>query len=445
MILHGIRHAKSVLALSASLLLICPVAAEDGAVPPLPEQKPAQADSKPEAAASGTTTGAEPKPAAAAPTAGAESHSQAKPGEPAANEPTQKEHKVAPEPLGKEEALREPALPARAAAGRPIKLYGRIEELCAGKGAKIPLKMQALTPLRDTSLDAKLAASATTLAGKASTLAAKAAALQVYPMDYRGSWSGQVTVNSANFDPAYFEMDAAEARKESELLRPGIKGSYSVTFYQGNNNRIQMQPSQVVFQGSDTMGNQMKLLGKSDPRLKGMMGANNPLMANMQIPIMFALHMGTPILAGEIGVTGNQMSSELMKSSLKEVAKGVLESQFVTRERERDPETGKTKDGFSESVLRFTRLNNQQLYLQAAYVYYRKDGHFLAKYILYGTLERGNGQPAAYPSPMANPFGLPGMGNQANPFGQMAPGGKPADLIQQMNQMQNMIKKMSGQ
>jgi hypothetical protein len=181
--------------------------------------------------------------------------------------------------------------------------------------------------------------------------------------------------------------------------------------------------------------------------MKGMFGsAANPMMANMQVPIIIALHMGTPIQAGEIGVTGNETSSELMKSNLKELTKGTLESQIVTREHDRNPETGKVQDGFAESVLRFTRLNNRQLYLQAAHVYYRKDGHFLCKYLLYGTLDRTEGQTTGYPG-LANPFSgiMPGFGKGANPFGGMTPGGKAPNLQDQMNQLQDMMKRMNGQ
>lgn len=322
--------------------------------------------------------------------------------------------------------------------GQPIKLYGRIEELCQIKGAKIPLKMQAMTPIRDSSLDGR--GSAAALSGKAATMRARTEIAQVFPDDYRGSWSGQITINSANYDPAYFLFDAQEAKKEAEMLKPGTKGNYTVNFYLGSNNKIQMQPSQVMFTGVDTMGNQLKVLEKSNPGMKSMLGAAaNPMMANMQMPVYFALHMGTPITNGDPGLTGNKLTSELMKSELKELKKGVLESQIVTKEHTYNPESHKSQDGFSESVLRFTRLNSRQLYLQAAYVYYRHDGHFLAKYIFYGTLDRSTGQAAA-PAQMVIPFGSGGT----SPFGQM-PGGQAGSLQEQMNQMQNMLKKMSGQ
>ena len=330
---------------------------------------------------------------------------------------------------------------------QPLKLYGRIEELSAGVGARIPLKMKAMVPMRDTSLDTKLQA-------KATTLSAAAAETQTYPVDFRGSWSGEVTINSSNFDPSYFASSPEESRKESTMMKPGTKGQYNVTFYQDRFNKIQMQPSQIVFQGSESMGSQMKILEKSNPQMGAMFG-NNPMMSGMQVPVMFSLHMGTPISSAETGVTGNQLRSDLMKSNLRQLSKDVVESQIVTKEFDRDPQTGVVRNGFSESVLRFTHLNNNRLYLQAAYVYYRADGHFQCKYIFYGTLDRSNGQSAATPNPMS-PFGglLPGMGGAgngaANPFGGLMPGGAGAgggaqNLQQQMNQMQNMLKKMTGQ
>jgi hypothetical protein len=262
-----------------------------------------------------------------------------------------------------------------------------------------------------------------------------------------------VTINSSNFDPSYFAADPEESRKESSMMKPGTKGQYTVTFFQDRSNRIQMQPSQIMFQGSESMGSQMRILQKSNPQMGAMFG-NNPMMSNMQLPVMFALHMGTPISSAETSVTGNQISSDLMKNNLRQLSKGVVESQIVTKEHERDPQTGTVRNGFSESVLRFTHLDNNRLYLQAAYVYYRADGHFQCKYIFYGTLDRSNGQTATSPNPM-NPFGglMPGMGGgngAANPFGGLMPGGGSVsggaqNLQQQMNQMQNMLKKMTGQ
>lgn len=328
-----------------------------------------------------------------------------------------------------------------AAATKPIKLYGRIEELCAGPGAKIPLQMKAMVPIRDSSLDEK----PEKLTGSAKQLLS-GASMRSYPTDYTGAWGGELTVYSVNFDKTYFRNSPEEARKESQMMRPGVKGQYNVNFYRGVKSRIEMQPSQVVFQTTESMSSQMRMMQRNNPQLGALFGnAANPMMANMQVPVMFALHLGAPIQSGEMGVTGNQLTSELMKNTLKELGPGVLENEVVTRDHDRDPQTGQVKTGFSESVLRFTRINRDQLYLQAAYVYYRDNGQFQAKYVLYGTLNRSDGRNGYSQTPYgpgSNPFGglFPGMGGGANPLG-----GGTGNLQQQMQQIQNMMQQMNGQ
>lgn len=315
-------------------------------------------------------------------------------------------------------------------ANQPVKLFGRIEELCGSSTAKIPLKMQAMTPLRDASLDTKLS-------GKT--------AMQSFPIDFRGTWSGELTVYTANWDKSYWEFDRAEADKESSLLKPGTRGRVSVTFYQGSSNKTELQPCEVVFTSTVSAAEQMatmrKMMGNSP--MSSMFG-NNPMMANMQLPYMYALHLGD--LTSGTGVTGNQLQSQLMKNTLKELARGVIEQEVVTRDWDRNATTGKTKTGYSESVLRFTRMSERQLYLQAASVSYRSDGKFQNKVILYGTLDRSS---AAASTP--NPYGMPGMGAGANPFGGLMPGmggaspgmGGGAQSLQ--NQMQRMMKQLGGQ
>ncbi len=335
------------------------------------------------------------------------------------------------------------------ASQKPVKLYGRIEELTATAGAKIPLKMQAMKPIRDASLDTKT----TSLEGKTSTLSTN---LQSYPIDYRGSWTGEMTINSVNFDPSYFQFDRAAAEKEARLMKPGLRGRCTVTFFQDSSNKIQAEPTQVLFSGTDSYADQLKVMGGAGA-LNSMLGgsgslANNPMLANMQVPVTYSLHLGAPVQAYERGVTGNQLSKELMKNTLKELARGVLEQEVVTKDEDRQTDTGRVQTGYSESVLRFTRISQSQLYLQAAYVYYRNDGKFQAKYMLYGTLNRSYSQPAAHPygtpyGAQVSPYGgTSPYAGQPNPFGGMMPGmgGGNGNLQQQMQQMQKLIQQMGG-
>ncbi len=429
---------RAFLALSASLSLLTPVLADEAGTPA--EQPKAEtstgtgstAESAVEKPASGETTTervepkVEAKPESAA-EAKADPHKSAEL-EKGIIEANARTHAVE----------KRPAAPPSHPTAQPMRLYGRIEELCAGTGAKIPLKMVAMQPVRDTSYDTKLSANATKLNAGASQL------VQSFPIDYRGTWSGELTLNSVNFDPSYFSWSPEVANKEARMMRPGMKGSCSITFYQGANNKIAAEPSQVLFQAMDTLAGSGGL---------GQLGAmaNNPMFANMQnmqVPVTLALKLGAPVQAFEHGVTGDQMSKEVMKNTLKELGRGYLEQDVVTKDTDRSAD-GRAKVGYSESVLRFTRLNDQQLYVQAAYVYYNTQAKFQAKYILYGTLNRTYGQA---PATTTNPYGTRTM---PNPFGGMMPGaggmggmgggaGGAQSLQDAAGALQKMLQQMGG-
>ena len=420
---------KCLVAFAASLSLLSAVYAEEAAVPPNPTD--AQSSGSSAAATANGAEGSAENKANEAP-----SHTPEAKADPKKAAELERGIIEANAQAGSRPAEQRPASAAPAAkSGQPMKLYGRIEELSAGTGAKIPLKMVAMTPVRDTSFDQK----PTKLNGKATTLSAAANMVQTFPIDYRGTWSGELTLNSANYDPGYFQVDRATAEKEARMMRPGMRGSFGITFYQGNDNKIQAQPSQVTFQTTDT------LAGSGGLNVPGGMGANNPMIAsmgNMQVPVFLSLHFGAPMQSYEHGVTGNQLSKELMKNTLRELSRGVLEQQVVTKDAERSAD-GRTHTGYSESVLRFTRLNSSQMYVQAAYVGYNAQGRFQMKYLLYGTLNRSNGY--SPPTQPANPFG----NMMGNPFGGMMPGGSgaqnPGQSMQDAaNQMQKLLQQMGG-
>ncbi|MBX9725343.1 MAG: hypothetical protein K2X81_28335 [Candidatus Obscuribacterales bacterium] len=442
--LKSFPKTRIILALSTCFAIVCPSFADDG-IPPIVEGQ------TPGMGSTSSTTSAPPKTDESSATTGSttagatkEPESSTKSAVPSEPKKAMEERKPAEERRPETNVSR----PAPAAAtAPPTKLFGRIEELSAGAGARFPLKMQAMVPIRDPSLDARDI-----------KLSAKTNIQQAFPIDFRGQWSGELTIWDSRTDPSYFQFDRAEAEKESQLLRRGTKGNIVANFYQAAKG-IELQPCEVVFQGTDNLSDQMKMMGGSGGA--GQMGAlgallgggNSSAFANMKIPIIFSLHFGAPLESGSRGVSGNTLKSTLMKNQLRELAKGVMEQQVVTRDSDTNNSTGKTQTGYSESVLRFTHMNNNQVYLQCAYVYYRNDGKFQAKYILYGTLNRTNGAQQSGMTPYAggasNPFGgmMPGAGGGANPFGGMMPagsGGGAGAIQQEMQQMQKMIQQMNG-
>lgn len=329
---------------------------------------------------------------------------------------------------------------------KPLKLYGRIEELASSTGAKIPLKLVSMTPIRDASLDVKVTKSAP-LSGKASiasssisssklNLSSKIQDMQFddnqdqsFPKDFRGTWSGILTVSKVDYDPSYADFDPDEARKQQELVKVGISGKVSVSFYQGSGNKTEVQPTQVVFSTTVNAAQQMKDMANSQyGALINSFGlANNPMLANMTVPYMFAMPLG--YLGGNTGVTGNQLSSELMKNTLKEVGQGVMEQDVISKDTDRNGQ-GKVKTTFTESVMRFTPQPGDRLYMQAASVSYDEHGSYLNKIILYGTLTRGSANAPSVPNMGGAPqvdtmFAQPGggAGGLQNLFGGGGAGG----------------------
>ncbi len=294
-------------------------------------------------------------------------------------------------------------------ASRPAMLFGRIEEISGSSGATLPLKikMQALTPRMDPRVQLQASARSTALQGVVSS----------FPMDWQGIWSGRLKVHATQFDRLRWEFDPDEANREQQLVRPGVTGDASFNFSQGPGNRVMLQPTQVVFtttmdqsQYAGMMKNMLGSQGQSSPFGSMFSGAGGSAALLASIPYQFAMHFGD--ITQGVGLTGNQLNSRLMRNDIRQLSPGVLEQVVVTYDNDRNPKSGKTRNSFSESVLRFTKLNSNQLYVQAASVNYRQDGKFENKYILYGTVNRGQAAPS-YPTMP----GFPGAGGSGAGLG----------------------------
>ncbi len=301
-----------------------------------------------------------------------------------------------------------------AQASKPIKLYGRIEELCEVPGAKIPIKLQAQTPKFDSRRPLTGQARTTTQTGIVSSAA--------YPVDWAGVWSGNLKIWTAQFSPNRWKFDAAEASKEQELMKPGKDGQVSFNFSMDSQNRIQLAPTQVVFtapmdqEKAQQMMQQMQQMMGGSQGLFGSGAGNTMAMQMIQsVPYMYAMHLGD--LRQGTGVTGNLLDSQVMKNNVKVLAANTLEQQIVTYFQDQSRSTGQTRTGYCETVLRFTRLNRDQLYVQAATVDYDRNGTYQDKIVLYGTINRGQGAspPSVMPGDLFNGGG--GLQNLFN-FGQ---------------------------
>lgn len=82
-----------------------------------------------------------------------------------------------------------------------------------------------------------------------------------YPIDYRGSWSGELTVSMLDTDKRHFAFAPGETQQT--LLKPGIKGTCSLTFYERSTNKIELRPAEVVSSDMNSVPNQVKSLANA--------------------------------------------------------------------------------------------------------------------------------------------------------------------------------------
>jgi hypothetical protein len=298
-----------------------------------------------------------------------------------------------------------PAAPER----KPVRLYGRLEELSGSYGAVLPIKLKAMKPVLDPSVLPRPAP----LTGRVTAAAPLAGRLASFPRQWAGVWAGPLKLHASQFDPSCWDFDPAEATKEQRLLQPGITGSVTLEFDTRPNGLITLEPATIIF---SSVEDEHKLNAASQ-EMRQMMSGNNPLAALARagnlVSMIEKIH-GVVLYLGPVrnltGVTGNVLNSQLIKNEIKELKPGVVEQVVVTWDNDRNPTSGKQRYSYSESVLRFTQLSPSQLYVQAAAVKYRNDGKFQNKNLLYGTITRGAGRPSGFPlTPGGFGQGLPVM------------------------------------
>jgi hypothetical protein len=274
-----------------------------------------------------------------------------------------------------------PAASAKSGSGT-IMLKGRLEEV-SGNGANLPvgllLKLKSQTAKSDPALQPK---------PKADPLKGL---LATYPTDWAGPWGGSLSVWWTQIDPLFWQWDPQNAKATAEILKRGSSGTTTFNFVQ-NGTAILVQPPKIVFPPRQSQSTEN--VPSNNP-----MASLQAMLLNSTIPVVV---LGDYSGQGLVGTTLNQ---RVVKNTIKQLKPGVLEQDVVCQTSERQQDNA-IKNSYVETVYRFTKLNSSQLYVQAATVSYRNDGHFLDKVIYYGTLNRGQ----VMPDPSSNPFaGMPSM------------------------------------
>lgn len=288
------------------------------------------------------------------------------------------------------------------------KLYGRIEQIAGESGAQFPIVLKAMTAKMDTSK---------TIKGGAAESLYSGSVVGSFPVDYRGTWGGNLTVWQAQFDPICWQIDPEEVNRTRALIKPNSVGQVNFQFRNDARGKIDLEPAQVVFmvpmkdtRYQETLGQMMSGNGQAG----GMTipGMNSGQMAAMMQQVMGSMNVPIMLNFGEVnsseveGLSGNAFRSKVLKNSIRELSPTVLEQQIVTSEVQQNKKTGNTRNEYSETVIRFTKQTPSQLYVQAASVNYTADKRFERKIILYGTVNHGAVAPNA-----ANPLSGSGFGN----------------------------------
>ena len=299
-------------------------------------------------------------------------------------------------------------------------LFGRIEELTAGAGAKFPV-LKAQT--------AKMDLSGQTLKAGATDNMFSGQIVRSFPSELNGTWGGVLQLQQIRFDPLYYQLDPDEYKQTAELMRPGLQGKVNLVF-QNTGGGVTLEPAKIFFSAPMTesrMASQMSQLGGGGMGVPGMGSmANNPGMAQMMksmmmsVPYIWYMSLGT---VQGTGLSGNSVQTNVMKNDVRQLNPTVIEQQIVSQEHDTNPKTGRSRTSFSESVVRFTRYNASQQYVQAVAVDYSADKKFLRKMVFEGYVTKGAVQ--QMPDPMGGLAGLGGLGGAGAAGGAGGAGGFP--------------------
>ena len=266
------------------------------------------------------------------------------------------------------------------ASQKPAKLYGRIDQLFNSAGASIPkgvlLKME--TPKYDFTPPTAPPANPNDqkpLTGYVTNS---------FPVDWKGTWSGNVSVVKFDENPLCWRGDALEMYGIRRINKPGRQGRISCTFKSDDGIRMSLDPPIIIMtvdmqrpSFSDIV-NSIPNTQVIDPSLQGM-DVDTTLRGDMKIPLGSAVSYKN--------VNGNPVSLSVLKNELRELDSNTMEQDVLVQMGEFNKLMARLSNSFNETVLRFT-ADGDQLTLEIAQVSYDASGAFLSKTMYSGTLTK---------------------------------------------------------
>ncbi|MBX9690386.1 MAG: hypothetical protein K2X27_26970 [Candidatus Obscuribacterales bacterium] len=267
--------------------------------------------------------------------------------------------------------------PAAETAAIAPKLYGRIEQLVNDKGAALPKRLQKLTPILDQSqTNPELPFS-----GKQ---------VKSFPVEWEGTWKGDVKVLIRESTAAAWLAQPASAYRANQFFRPGEKLSLLCRFSR-DGDKLNLSPPtvQAKFKHAEDLIQAVLVKAGEEFNLPGStqsVGLSD--LGQKTIPFWRVESFSFGKRYGQ-STGGNFVDSDVLSNQLQELSTGTIEQDLFTSGTTRslygDPSAVSSYD---ESVVRFSRVDSEHLYVKLAYVSYQADGFCLNKCILEGTLQR---------------------------------------------------------
>lgn len=322
-----------------------------------------------------------------------------------------------------------------------MKLFGRIEQISASGDLKMPV-LKALTPQLDPR----------GLTGKVDESKYSGTIAKEFPSEFKGTWGGTLKVWTYSYSPLYLKIDPAEAVSMAKIMKRDRSGVANFIFREDRAHKMALDPTSVLLsvpmKDTNTYSQMMKGGG---PNNLGVFASQfEQIMGNMETPCV-AVHFDNYRADGvtETGVSGNKSAGQVVKNVLRQLAPQVVEQQIVSKFTSIIKGTNKKSTGYSESVIRFKKLSQGQLYVLAASVNYSDKGEYLNKFIMYGTIDRGRimeTNPMASMSKMVPGLGPDMMNNPAlkQMFGGGSPGFDPSRLPSNMMPKNGQMPQMPG-
>lgn len=247
-----------------------------------------------------------------------------------------------------------------AAAGVPAKaptlfLNGRLEQI-SGRAAQMPIE-KTIKGLKIgiAKVDGSVA------------VAKQQTKPYSYPQKFNGNWGGRLAITYANYD-----ADVPVDRHQLSVGDQGL-GIFSFVTESG---KMLLEPSKLWFKPQVAR----KIKNFAVP--KNMLSEAKDPEAKVNTAL---LDLGG---ISSVDANGQQVEYSVLKNTLTNLGKNVLEQNIVLRSNRVNAKTGAVRNDYTETVVRITPVRPDLMYSQIGYVQYGPSGVPLAQFICQGWITR---------------------------------------------------------